>query len=47
MDEFEHDLLHLVSSMIQSLQEWETKICELIDKKYKNSAKKEKNNGDA
>lgn len=34
IEEFKHNLLHLVSAMILSMQEYEKKICDLIDKEY-------------
>ncbi len=40
MDAFKHDLLHLVAAMIQSMQEYEKKICDLIDKEYLKEDKK-------
>jgi hypothetical protein len=41
VDEFEHDLLHLVCGMIEALEEWKKKIEEHINKKYVESKEKE------
>lgn len=34
MDQFEHDLLHLVSAMIAEMEKWHDKIMTHIDNKY-------------
>jgi hypothetical protein len=40
VDQFKHDLLHLVAAMILSMQEYEKKICDLVDKEYLKEEKK-------
>lgn len=46
MDSFKHDLLHLVSAMILSMQEYEKKICDLIDKEYLKEEEKIEDKGE-